>query len=157
MQIRKAINNDVNALFDLLATVQALHASGRPDIFKLGATKYTHEHIKDIVNNSLTPVYVLVDEADVVMGYAFCSIMEEKETENLYAKKTFYIDDLCVAKSLRGQGFGRKLYEYVLIKAKEFRCDRLTLNVWHLNASAEKFYQKLGMQPLKTTMETIIK
>ena len=77
-------------------------------------------------------------------------------TENLKKRRTFYIDDLCVNQNLRGQGYGRKLYEYTLSKAKEFKCDSLTLNVWHLNTDAEKFYTKLGMKPLKTMMETLI-
>jgi hypothetical protein len=29
----------------------------------------------------------------------------------------------------------------------------VTLNVWRVNPSAEKFYQKMGMEPLKTMME----
>ena len=157
MEIRKAFDKDVFNLFDLLFTVQALHANGRPDVFKVGATKYTHQEIKDIVNGENTPVYVLVDQEDCAVGYAFCSLLEEKETENLYAKRTLYIDDLCVKEDLRGKGYGKKLYDYVLLRAKEFSCDRVTLNVWHLNQSALRFYEKLGMKPLKTTMETLIK
>ena len=157
MQIRKAVKKDAKELFLLLETVQALHADGRPDIFKKGASKYSVEHIEEIIENIETPVYALVDENDIPVGYAFCSIINEKETDNLYAKKTFYIDDICVKNTLRGQGYGKKLYEYALGKAKEFSCDRLTLNVWHLNQSAVKFYEKLGMNPLKTTMETVIK
>ncbi len=157
MKIRKAFDKDVFNLFDLLFTVQALHANGRPDLFKAVATKYTHQEIKDIVNGENTPVYVLVDQEDCAVGYAFCSLLEEKETENLYAKRTLYIDDLCVKEDLRGKGYGKKLYDYVLLRAKEFSCDRVTLNVWHLNQSALRFYEKLGMKPLKTTMETLIK
>ena len=157
MEIRKAFDKDVFNLFDLLFTVQALHANGRPDVFKVGATKYSHQEIKDIVNGENTPVYVLVDQEDCAVGYAFCSLLEEKETENLYAKRTLYIDDLCVKEDLRGKGYGKKLYDYVLLRAKEFSCDRVTLNVWHLNQSALRFYEKLGMKPLKTTMETLIK
>ena len=123
----------------------------------MGATKYSHQEIKDIVNGENTPVYVLVDQEDCAVGYAFCSLLEEKETENLYAKRTLYIDDLCVKEDLRGKGYGKKLYDYVLLRAKEFSCDRVTLNVWHLNQSALRFYEKLGMKPLKTTMETLIK
>ena len=156
MVIRKAVDKDVFALFDLLYTVQELHANGRPDIFKKSVTKYTHDQIRKIINGKDTPVYVLVNEEDLVVGYAFCSISVQEETENLKKRRTFYIDDLCVNQNLRGQGYGRKLYEYTLSKAKEFKCDSLTLNVWHLNTDAEKFYTKLGMKPLKTMMDTLI-
>ena len=157
MVIRKAEIKDAKGLFSLLETVQALHANGRPDIFKKGASKYDISHIEEIIKNPLTPVYTLVDEKDFPIGYAFCSIIEEKETDNLYAKKTFYIDDLCVRADLRGKGYGKMLYNYALDMAKGFDCDRLTLNVWHLNQSALRFYEKIGMSPLKTVMEQKIK
>ena len=32
----------------------------------------------------------------------------------------------------------------------------VTLNVWHLNESALKFYEKCGMKPLKICMEKIM-
>ena len=39
MDIRKAQEKDVDNLYYLLAEVQALHADGRPDIFKAGTNK----------------------------------------------------------------------------------------------------------------------
>lgn len=156
MLIRKATEKDVENLYQLLRGVQSLHANGRPDIFIDGTNKYDKDAIRNILADALTPVYVAVDSADDAIGYAFCRIMEEKGTENLRALKTFYIDDLCVDKQYRGQGIGKKLYGYAIEKAKEFGCYHLTLNVWHLNENAIKFYEKLGMKPLKTTMETIL-
>ena len=157
MLLRKACVKDVPELFEMLKTVQALHENGRPDIFKKGTTKYTHEQIAQIIKEESTPVFVLANEFDKAVGYAFCIIQNEKETENLYPQKTLYLDDLCVKEELRGQGYGKKIYNFVLDKAKEYGCTRLTLNVWHLNESALRFYEKLGMKPLKTTMDEKIK
>ena len=83
-------------------------------------------------------------------------IKEQKESANLRGIKNFYIEDLCVHENCRGKGIGKKLYEFCVSLAKELGCYHLTLNVWHLNESAVKFYQKLGMSPLKTTMERIL-
>ncbi len=152
MQIRKAIKADAERLFELLAEVQALHADGRPDIFISGTHKYGLNGILEILSNALTPVFVAVD-GDYVLGYAFCEIISQEKTNNLYARKCYYIDDLCVDKDYRGRGIGRRLYEHVLTCAQEQGCDALTLNVWHLNEGAIKFYQKVGMSPLKTLME----
>ncbi|MBR2449698.1 MAG: GNAT family N-acetyltransferase [Clostridia bacterium] len=156
MNIRQAQEKDVDNLYFLLEEVQALHADGRPDIFKAGTNKYDREAIRKILSNESTPVYVAVDEFDQAIGYAFCAIKEEKGSENLRAIKNFYIEDLCVNKNLRGKGIGKSLYEYALSVAKKIGCYHLTLNVWHLNQNAVKFYEKLGMQPLKTTMEKIL-
>ena len=157
MQYRLAVKEDAKRLFNLLEEVQDLHATGRPDIFIKGASKYTIKEIESIIENENTPVFVAIDCNNKVMGYAFCSIESAQNSNNLQPIKTLYIDDLCIDKSLRRQGEGEKLYNYVFQKAKELNCYHLTLNVWHLNESALKFYQKLGMCPLKTTMEQIIK
>ena len=156
MNIRKATKKDLVRLYDLLETVQTLHAEGRPDIFVAGTHKYTLDEIGEIIENPLSPVYVLVDGEDLACGYAFCQINEQTGNQNLHTVKNFYIDDLCVREDLRGKGYGKLLYDYAIKMAKEFNCYHLTLNVWHLNESALKFYEKLGMKPLKTTMETIL-
>lgn len=155
MIIRKAKEKDAKRLYDLLAEVQQLHAEGRPDVFVLGTHKYGMDNILKILDNPLTPVFVAV-ENDYVIGYAFCEIKEQERTNNLYQRKTYYIDDLCVDKNHRKKGVGRKLYEYVLECAKQEKCHSLTLNVWHLNSGALKFYEKVGMKPLKTVMETVL-
>lgn len=156
MKIRKAEEKDVCNLCELLRIVQALHVSGRPDIFKAGTNKYSQQDVKNIISNPLTPVFVAVDQTDNAIGYAFCSIIEQNETANLLPLKTFYIDDLCVSESLRGRGIGTKLFDYVCAYAKSEGCYHLTLNVWHLNQSAVRFYEKLKMKPLKTIMEKIL-
>ena len=155
MHVRNATKKDLDRLYDLLGTVQTLHADGRPDIFVAGTHKYTLDEISAIIECPLSPVYVLVDSSDLACGYAFCQIIETGN-QNLHTIKNFYIDDLCVREDLRGNGYGKMLYDYALKKAKEYNCYHLTLNVWHLNESALKFYEKLGMKPLKTTMETIL-
>lgn len=156
MQYRLAIKKDAKRLFNLLEEVQALHATGRPDIFVKGASKYSVNEIENIIENEQTPIFVAVNSENKIMGYAFCSIEISTNSNNLQPIKTLYIDDLCIDKSLRRQGEGEKLYKYVLKRAKDFGCYHLTLNVWNLNEGALKFYEKVGMKPLKITMEQII-
>ena len=48
------------------------------------------------------------------------------------------------------------IYDYVKKYAKEIGCYNLTLNVWSCNESAQKFYEKQGLKPQKTTMEMIL-
>ena len=155
MIIRNAIESDIDRLYEMLGQVQQLHADGRPDIFKSGAHKYNKDDIKSILSNPLTPVFV-ADIQGVAVGYAFCYIKEQKESQNLRPIKCYYLDDLCVDENFRGKGIGTKLYDFVASKAKENGCYHLTLNVWQLNSTAVKFYEKLGMKPLKTTMEQIL-
>ena len=153
--IRRANITDIDRLNELLYQVQQLHAQKRPDIFKLGAKKYTTEELSAIIADDMTPIFVY-EEDGVVMGYAFCIYQLTKENDQLYERKVLYIDDLCVDEPYRRRQIGKKLYEYVLDVARENGCDSVTLNVWRVNPEAEQFYRKMGMQPLKTDMETIL-
>jgi hypothetical protein len=53
----------------------------------------------------------------------------------------------------RGEGLGRRLYDEVIRLAEAAGCDRITLHAWDFNQKAFRFYEKLGMTPLVTTME----
>ena len=70
--------------------------------------------------------------------------------------KTLYIDDLCVDERIRGKGIGRKLYAAAVALAKETGCYNVTLNVWSCNPTAQRFYESLGMKPLKIGMEQVL-
>ena len=71
--------------------------------------------------------------------------------------KSLFIDDLCVEKGARGQKIGEKLYQFALDYAKEQGCYNVILHVWNDNAGALRFYERLGMRPRYTEMETILK
>ena len=154
--IRKAEKNDINGIISLLYQVHAVHAKGRPDIFKSGGIKYTKENIEELLKNENTPIFVLVNEENAVLGYCFCELKTTKEDTSLKKRKTLYIDDLCVDENVRGRHVGTKIYEYVVEYAKSISCDSITLNVWEFNDSAKKFYEKRGLKPLKTIMEQIL-
>ncbi len=151
--IRRAEIKDIDRLNDLLYQVQALHADGRPDIFKHGAKKYTSEELTAIIKNDETPIFVCEEEG-IVMGYAFCIYQYTPDSPGLHERRVLYIDDLCVDEPYRRRHIGRQLFDYVLDTARATGCQSVTLNVWRVNPAAEAFYRKLGMQPLKTTMET---
>ena len=141
---------------ELLRQVNDVHAEGRPDLFRLGSTKYTRSELSGILDNRLTPVFVAVDAEDNVTGYCFCIVQDQRGSNNLVPLRTLYIDDLCIDESLRGQGIGRSLYRFVKDYAKNEGFYNLTLNVWSCNPGAIRFYESLGMQPMKTGMEEIL-
>lgn len=153
--IRKACNLDIERILDLLKQVNKVHYDGRPDLFKLD-TKYTYRDLEQLLLDETKPIFVITDENDLVDGYCFCQHIEIKNNQLMQDIKTLYIDDLCVDEKKRGLHLGSKLYEYVKNYAKENHYYNLTLNVWELNEPAMKFYQKMGLIPQKTTMETIL-
>ncbi len=152
--VRRAAQGDIPRMIDLLYQVHDVHAQGRPDLFKIGAKKYTEEELSEILKDEGKPIFVAEDNG-TVLGYAFC-VFQPHEGLNTPRFTTLYIDDLCVDESARGKHIGRTIYEYVTAFAKEQGCYNITLNVWTLNEAALGFYKSLGMNVQKYTMEQIL-
>lgn len=153
MIIRRATKGDLDRVNSLLEQVLEIHASGRPDIFTHGTKKYSDAELFEIFENEGTPVFIAQNSDGFVCGYAFCIVKITENNSILRDRRELYIDDLCVDETCRGQGIGRELFEYVENYAKENGFDAITLNVWSLNASAMRFYEKCGFSPLKIIME----
>ncbi|MCF0135212.1 MAG: GNAT family N-acetyltransferase [Lachnospiraceae bacterium] len=153
MNIRPAQPGDLEGINSLLLQVLQVHAELRPDIFIPGTKKYTDEELMGIMQNPLTPIFVAENEAHAVLGYAFCIFKETKGVINMHDRKDLYIDDLCVDEASRGSHVASSLCRHVTAFAREQGCRSVTLNVWKGNTHAENFYDYMGFQPLKTTME----
>lgn len=151
--IRKATQSDALRIGELLYQVHAVHANARPDIFLADKRKYSDDEILALIADEQNPVFVYEDEQGVVQAYAFCVYQITQGVSSLVDRKVLFIDDLCVDVSQRGKKIGETLYQFVVNFAKETDCDSLTLNVWNENAGALRFYQRLGLTPLKTVME----
>lgn len=156
MTIRRALAKDLAAVDKLLYQVEDIHRRGRPDLFRLGAKKYSDEELLDLFGDDSRPVFVAVDEDDSVLGYAFCELQEVSGTGAMLPRKTLYIDDLCVDESGRGRGVGRRLYDHVLRTARLAGCHNVTLHAWECNPEALGFYRHLGMRTLYTALETLV-
>ena len=153
MEIRRAREEDIGRICELLRQVLDVHAAGRPDIFRAGTQKYSPADLLPILADDGRPVFVSVGEDGTVTGYVFCVFRETRGSANLCDRKELYIDDLCVDAAFRRAGVGTALYRFAAARAREAGCSAVTLNVWHLNPGALAFYEALGMRPLKTLME----
>jgi len=155
MEIRRAKYCDIPRIIELLEQVLTVHHEGRPDVFKSGAKKYDENMLTCMLSDDKTVIFV-AENATRVLGYCFCMIKETHGDTILKDMKTLYIDDLCIDEGERGQGVGRALFEYARAYAKELGCYNLTLNVWECNTGAKAFYERLGLVPQKTILETIL-
>lgn len=147
MQIRRATLTDIDGINKLLYEVHKVHSDKRPDLFKVGSKKYTNEELAKIIVDDNRPIFVYVDNDDI-LGYAFC-VFIKNNSNSLTDILTLYIDDLCVDENARGKKVGTSLYNYVLQFAKDAGCYNVTLNVWACNNSALKFYEKCGLSVQK--------
>ena len=149
--IRKAIEEDIPRLMELLHQVNRVHYDLRPDLFKPDTTKYDEQELRQLLADESTPIFVY--EQMSVQGYLFARIEQVQDDRLLQDRKALYIDDLCVDITVRGQHIGKQLFDYVRRWAELERCQSITLNVWAGNQAALKFYQKAGMSIRKTCME----
>ena len=154
MMIRKANENDIPRIIDLLHQVNMVHYEIRPDLFKPHTTKYNEQELQALLQDAKKPVFVFDD--GTVLGYAFCQVTEVKDDILLQDIKTLYIDDICVDETSRGKHVGKALFDFVLNYASSIGCRNITLNVWEGNDPAYRFYKNMGMQVQKTTMEIIL-
>lgn len=156
IKIRRAEERDLKRVMDLLSQVLEIHAKIRPDIFVSGTTKYTDVELLQMFKDDNRPVYVAVDENDLVVGYAFCELKQQPFSNNMVPFSVLFIDDLCVDQNIRGLHIGQTLFEYVKKEAVRLGCYEVTLNVWEGNDPAKAFYEKMGMKPKETQMEYIL-
>ncbi|MBQ3340062.1 MAG: GNAT family N-acetyltransferase [Atopobiaceae bacterium] len=159
MLIRFAIDDDLPGISSLLGQVLALHAEGRPDIFRSGTRTYTDEQILALIADDMRPLFVAVAEDAApgeLMGYAICKIEDFRASNNHQPIRTLYIDDFVVDEAARGRHVGSALFEYVKDWAREQGFYNVTLNVWECNPGARAFYEAMGMKVMKTEMEAIL-
>ncbi len=138
----------------LLENILALHASGRPDLFKNEGGKYGERELGEMFACESTPVFLAVD-GDRLLGYIMCRI----ETHGGGARREYkclYIDDLCVNASMRGMGIGKMLTDRAKKHACDIGCYNIELNVWSFNESAIHFYENNGFVPQRQIMELIV-
>lgn len=154
MDIRFAQGKDIPDILKLLEQVNLIHHQARPDILK-EAPKYTSDEIANIIEDPQRPLLVAV-EGNHVLGYMFGIFQETSESAFLVGEKSLYIDDICVDQNVRGKHVGQALYQATKELASDTGCRRITLNVWAFNESAKSFYEKMGMQSFKTTLEDIL-
>ena len=159
MLIRFAIDDDLPGIRSMLGQVLALHAEGRPDIFRAGTRKYSDEQILALIAEGERPLFVAVAEDAApgeLIGYAICKIEDLRASNNHQSIRTLAIDDFVVDEAVRGQHVGSTLFEHVKAWAREQGFHNVTLNVWECNPGARAFYEAMGMRVMKTEMEAIL-
>ena len=68
MEIRRAMEKDMDGINNLLQQVCLVHHKGRPDLFKYGAKKYTDDQLKAIIHDDNRPIFTATDEDGKVLG-----------------------------------------------------------------------------------------
>lgn len=155
MEIRNGREEDIPQLEELLYQVHAVHAEGRPDLFRAGEKKYTAQELHSLLRDGDRPVFVAEEDGEI-LGYAMC-IVQRQTGRSMYPVVNLFLDDLCVSQRARGRGIGGALYRHVVAVARERGYYSVRLHVWDCNAPAKQFYARQGMKVLSYTMEEVLR
>ena len=154
MTVRNAEEKDIDRLLELLTQVQAIHTQGRPDLFEGTHTKYRPDDLRAILRDEGRRSLWRRTRTTWSRATPSASSSSPTGAATSSPRKALYIDDLCVDQARRGEHIGQMLYAHVQEAARAMGCYHITLNVWSLNQTAARFYEKMGLKPLKVTMES---
>ena len=70
------------------------------------------------------------------------------------AQHFYHIEEFGVDERYRRCGIGTALLRFCKAQAKHRGFDRVTLDVWTFNESAQKFYAAAGFQPYQSFLES---
>lgn len=138
MTIREAVASDAAIILELI-TELAIYEKAEHEVLA------TEETIKSSLFSDEATAHALMceNEQGKVIGYAIYFY----NYSTWLAKKGLYLEDLYVAESERGKGFGKALLLHLAKMAVEQGCGRFEWSVLDWNTPAIAFYESLGAKP----------
>ncbi|MDE7262781.1 MAG: GNAT family N-acetyltransferase [Oscillospiraceae bacterium] len=150
--VRFAKEQDLDRINEIRAQVSALHAAGRPDIFKPGFCQELRDRAGELLQNENSGI--LVAERDgVVCGMACVEYLVRPESAYCQERRTYYVSEFGVDEAFRRRGVGRELLAFMRKDALDRGFFRIELDAWTFNGDALKFYEAAGFQTFRKFME----
>ncbi len=134
---------DSKIIATLNREVQELHCRLYPDLFKPYEQATIENALRDHLEDPDCFAY-LARKDGMVVGYAVFFIRDWPENAFHYARKTLYIDQICVHSEHRNTGAGKLLLKQAETLAKEHSAYRIELEHWSANADAAIYFRKNG-------------
>lgn len=112
-----------------------------PLIKQFRETYFTQSDFEMQLNNILKSSEIWIVEYENKIIATGTIIYEYKFIFNL--TKLAHIEDVCVDVNYRNRGIGKKLINFLIDKAKDAKCYKISLNC---NETNEEFYKKCGLE-----------
>ena len=150
--VRPAKKKDLDRINELRRQLHELRQTGRPDVFQKPfgdeLAAQTRRMLYD--KNGL----LLVIEADgTVCGFLYAAFVQEAASPCWDSRSYCKIEEVCVDKSCRGQGYGTRLMDAARQEVIARGFPKMELNVWAFNAAACSFWTKQGFTPYLYCLE----
>ncbi|MBR2989866.1 MAG: GNAT family N-acetyltransferase [Solobacterium sp.] len=149
--IRRAEQQDYEAVERIMKQVQHLHVCLRPDLYRDADTVVSREYYEQSAGSG---VWWVAETDGTVSGVV--EIYRRKYSAPVQtARETIYIASIAVDEPLRSQGIGHMLLQKVKDLRDEAGLDGIELQVNVRNASAMKLYESFGFTPESINMELL--
>ena len=152
---RYAVRGDLARVNEMRQAVSALHAAGRPDIFRPEFCEALRERAALALDAPDADVLVACLDG-VVCGFALVQYVERAESPCLCAQRFCHIEEFGVDAAFRRRGVGTALLAFCRAEAARMGFSRLDLDVWAFNETAQKFYEAAGFGAYRTHLEVVL-
>jgi GNAT superfamily N-acetyltransferase len=131
INIRRAVKEDCARLLELIRELAEYEKAPQE-------VTVTMEHFEESGFGKQPVWWAFVAEADgQVEGFAMYYIRY-----STWKGQRMYLEDLIVTEKMRGQGLGKKLFDQLIVEAKEKKFNGMVWQVLEWNEPAINFYKK---------------
>lgn len=130
---KTATEEDVPVILDFIKQI----ATYEKMLDKVTATE---ESLKETIFDNNRAEALLIELDNQVIGY----IVYFFNYSTFIGREGIFIEDLYIKPEYRGQGIGKKCFEYIVHIAKEHKCERVEWTCLDWNEPSLKFYKTIG-------------
>jgi ribosomal protein S18 acetylase RimI-like enzyme len=146
LDIRTADPSDVKALVRLNRQVQSLHAALYPNDFKANVDD---DELSEFILATMDQYgnrIAIAEIAGNAVGYVWFEVRNRPETALTFAKRTVFLQQICISSDNRRQKIGSALMRHVEQFATKENADEIILGAWSSNETARSFFPSCGFE-----------
>ena len=136
LTIRNASTSDIPIILELLYELGRPRPQEDKDV----------EEFSNIITNYLlskpTNKIIVAEYENKVVGMASMMLLSRLNRKSL----ELYIPELVVQKDHQNRGIGKKMIEFCIDFAKQYKCHRIRLESGNQRTDSHQFYKKLGFE-----------
>ena len=150
--VRYAERADLTRVNELRAMVSALHAAGRPDVFRTGFCEELAARAGQVLDAPNADIAV-VCAGKQVCGFAMVQYVDRPESAYQCARHIYHIEEFGVDAAYRRRGAATALMEFCRREAARKGFPGIELDVWAFNEDAQRFYEAMGFRTYRSFLE----
>ncbi|MGN0482275.1 MAG: GNAT family N-acetyltransferase [Lachnospiraceae bacterium] len=151
IEIRKAKQQEYEAVEAIYKQVQKLHVQWRPDIYQHVEQVLSKEEYQKAVEEETLFVAAYQEKVVGILHICFRHVKSPTQVE----RKILFIDAMAVDEKFRGNGIGHRFFDFLREHKMQCGCDGIELQVNARNEAAYQMYRNYGFTEKSINMELL--